>query len=104
MKLAIEKNKDSFDNLSSLREIASAVKSSITSIRQNLQEQDFIIQEMNEISQSKAASLQESSANSSSISENARSVYEELTLTDSAIKDLKLLPTPRVYQVQSRIL
>jgi methyl-accepting chemotaxis protein len=108
LKLAIEKNKESITSLSSLKEVASAIKSSISTIKQNSSEHNSIIQDMNNISQRQAASmeeiaasLEESAANSLSISDNARIVYEELTLTDSAIIDLKLINDKALTKSQS---
>jgi len=98
MNLAINKNNESHENISKLREVAIAITSSIRTMRGNSDEQNSVIKELNSISQSQAASMEEiaaaqeeNSANSVSISESAKSVNEELAVTDSAINDLKLV-------------
>lgn len=96
--LAINKQNEASTNLSKLREIAQAVKESISVLNTQASEQEQITNKMNDISQHQAAameqisaSLEELAANSESISKIARSLYEELEITVESVNDLKLV-------------
>ncbi len=96
--LAINKQNESSKNLSNLREIAHAVRESISVLTSQATDQETITHSMNDISQHQAsameeisASLEELAANSESISKIARSLYEELEITVESVNDLKLV-------------
>ncbi|MCX7677954.1 MAG: methyl-accepting chemotaxis protein [Spirochaetes bacterium] len=107
--LAINKQNESANNLSKLREIAHAVRESISILNSQATEQEQITHTMNDISQHQAsalqqisASLEELAANSESISKIARSLYEELEITVESVNDLKLV-NDKVQESSSEI-
>lgn len=96
--LAINKQNEASKNLSNLREIAHAVRESISVLNSQASAQEGITHSMNDISQHQAsameeisASLEELATNSESISKIARSLYEELEITVESVNDLKLV-------------
>lgn len=96
LKLAIQKQNESSDNLVKLRQIAKAISTSIDIMKTQSLEQENVTQRMNDISQHQASSLEEISAsleelasNSESISNIAKSLYEELDITVESVNDLK---------------
>ena len=96
LKLAIQKQNESSENLVKLREIAAAIGNSINIMSNQCIEQEDVTSQMNDISQHQASSLEEISAsleelasNSESISNIAKSLYEELDITVESVNDLK---------------
>ena len=96
LKLAIQKQNESSENLVKLRQIAKAIATSIDIMKNQSLEQENVTQQMNDISQHQASSLEEISAsleelasNSESISNIAKSLYEELDITVESVNDLK---------------
>ncbi len=96
LSLTIENHEESKKNLHNLREIAKSVLASISVMKNQTGEQDRIVDEMNDISQQQAASLEEISssleelaANSESVSDVARALYNELSNAIKSAEELK---------------
>ncbi len=96
LQMAIEENEKASSSLVSLKSVAMAVIISMTTLRQQTDDQDAITVEMNDISQQQASgmeeissSLEELASNSNTISEIAKSLYEELDITVESVNDLK---------------
>ena len=96
MKIAIEKSEESAKNLQNIKTMAEGVHKTTGMLKNRSEEQDSISLRMNDIAQHQAASLEEISssleelsANSSSISEIAGTLYQELEITVESVNDLK---------------
>ncbi len=96
LKLAIDEHNNARDRLFNLTNIAQTIMKSTGILRDHSEGQNRITDEMNDISQQQAASLEEISSsleelasNSNSISEIAKSLYEELQITVESVNDLK---------------
>ncbi len=96
LRFAIEMHAESNGNLSNLRNMAQAVMNSMGVLKQETGEHNTITHDMNDISQHQAAaleeittSLEELASNSNTISDIARSLYEELEITVDSVNDLK---------------
>ncbi|MBN2158754.1 MAG: chemotaxis protein [Spirochaetes bacterium] len=96
LKYAIYKHDEASNSLINLRGMAMAVINSMESMKKETGEHRVITKDMNEISQHQAASLEEITtsleelaSNSNTISEIARSLYEELAITVDSVNDLK---------------
>lgn len=94
--LAIEKQDEANSNFSSLQDIVNAVIKTIGILKEQTSEQTQVTLDMNDVSQQQAAALEEISAsleeltaNSESISNIARSLFEELDITVESVDDLK---------------
>ncbi len=96
LKLAIEKQNEASKSLQDIRQMAQAIVNSIEVMKKHAFEQESATSEMNDISQRQASSLEEISAaleelasNSESISNIAKSLYQELEITVESVNDLK---------------
>ncbi len=96
LKLAIEKQNEASSSLGNLKNVARGVMNSVAILKEQAKKQDGITENMNDISQHQAsaleeisASLEELAANSESVSQIARSLYEELEITVASVNDLK---------------
>ncbi|OHD63304.1 MAG: hypothetical protein A2176_00250 [Spirochaetes bacterium RBG_13_51_14] len=96
LKFAIDKHEEASSSLINLRGMAMAVINSMVIMKRETAEHRVITREMTEISQHQAASLEEITTsleelagNSNTISETARSLYEELAITVDSVNDLK---------------
>ncbi|HOP30841.1 MAG TPA: methyl-accepting chemotaxis protein [Spirochaetota bacterium] len=94
--LAIEKQDEANSNFSSLQGVVDAVIKTIGILKEQTSEQTQVTLDMNDVSQQQAAALEEISAsleeltaNSESISNIARSLFEELDITVESVDDLK---------------
>ena len=94
--LAIEKQDEANSNFSSLQGVVDAVIKTIGVLKEQTSEQTQVTLDMNDVSQQQAAALEEISAsleeltaNSESISNIARSLFEELDITVESVDDLK---------------
>ncbi len=94
--LAIEKQDEANSNFSSLQGVVNAVIKTIGILKEQTSEQTQVTLDMNDVSQQQAAALEEISAsleeltaNSESISNIARSLFEELDITVESVDDLK---------------
>ncbi len=93
---AIEKQDEATGSYSSLQGVVSAVIRTIGILKEQSSDQAQVTTEMNDVSQLQAAALEEISAsleeltaNSESISDIARSLFEELDITVESVDDLK---------------
>ncbi len=98
LKFAIYQHDEANKGLVNLRGMAMAVINSMDVLKKESIEHETITRDMNEISQHQAASLEEITtsleelaSNSNTISEIARSLYEELAITVDSVNDLKLV-------------
>ncbi len=96
LKFAIYQHDEAKKSLTGLRGMAVAVTHSMDILKKETTEHDGITKNMNDISQHQAAaleeittSLEELASNSSSISDIARSLYQELEITVDSVNDLK---------------
>lgn len=96
LRFAIEMHGEANGNLANLRNMAQAVISSMGVLKKETDDHDTITHDMNDISQHQAAaleeittSLEELASNSNTISDIARSLYEELEITVDSVNDLK---------------
>jgi methyl-accepting chemotaxis protein len=96
LKFAIYQHDEAKKSITSLRGMAAAVTQSMGIMKTETVEHDHITKNMNDISQHQAASLEEITtsleelaSNSSTISDIARSLYEELAITVDSVNDLK---------------
>ena len=96
LKIAIEKNDESIKNLMNIKDVAQGVHKTTGFLKNQSQQQDTISLKMSDIAQHQAASLEEISssleelsANSSSINEIAENLYQELEITVESVNDLK---------------
>ncbi len=96
VKLTVNKHKESDENLQNLREIVRSVANSVNIMKEHAAEQDEISNCMYGISTNQAdalgeitKSLQKLAANSESVSNVSKSLYDEMGLTVNAITDLK---------------
>ncbi len=96
LNFAISQHGEAEGSLGNLRSMAMAVIQSMNIMKKETSEHELITKEMNEISQHQAASLEEITtaleqlaSNSNSISDIARSLYEELDITVESVNDLK---------------
>jgi len=94
--LAIEKQDEANSSFSSLQDVVQAVIKTIGILKEQTSEQTQVTFDMNDVSQQQAAALEEISAsleeltaNSESISNIARSLFEELDITVESVDDLK---------------
>lgn len=96
VKLTIQKNTESEENLKNLREIVRSVVKSVNIMKKHASEQDEISNSMHGISKNQAEaleditkSLQKLANNSETVNNVSRSLYDEMGLTVNAITDLK---------------
>lgn len=96
LNFAIYQHDEAKKSLTGLRGMAVAVTKSMEILKKETKEHDGITKTMNDISQHQAAaleeittSLEELASNSSTISDIARSLYEELAITVDSVNDLK---------------
>jgi methyl-accepting chemotaxis protein len=96
LRLAIDKQNEAANTLGNLRTMARAILNSIDVMKRQVEDQNHVTGEMNNISQQQAASLEEISAaleelasNSESITNIAKSLYQELEITVESVNDLK---------------
>jgi methyl-accepting chemotaxis protein len=96
LKFAIYQHNEASNGLVNLRGMAMAVINSMIAMKKETAEHEVITKNMNDISQHQAASLEEITtsleelaSNSSTISDIARSLYEELAITVDSVNDLK---------------
>ncbi|MBP7735324.1 MAG: chemotaxis protein [Spirochaetes bacterium] len=96
LNFAIYQHDEAKKSLTGLRGMAVAVTQSMDIMKKETVEHDHITKTMNDISQHQAAaleeittSLEELASNSSTISDIARSLYEELAITVDSVNDLK---------------
>ncbi|HOD15613.1 MAG: chemotaxis protein [Spirochaetes bacterium] len=96
LRFAIEMHTEANGSLANLRNMAQAIMSSMDVLKKETVEHNTITHDMNDISQHQAAaleeittSLEELASNSNTISDIARSLYEELEITVDSVNDLK---------------
>lgn len=96
LKLTVQKNNESIENLHSLREMVKSVFASINVLKKETSGQEEVTVSMKEISENQAAaleeitaSLEELAANAEGVSATARNLYEEMNITVDEINDLK---------------
>jgi methyl-accepting chemotaxis protein len=96
LRFAVYQHNEASNSLVNLRGMAMAVLNSMVTMKKETAEHDVITKTMNDISQHQAASLEEITtsleelaSNSNTISEIARSLYEELAITVESVNDLK---------------
>lgn len=107
--LAIEKEDQATENYTTLQEVLSAVVRTIGILKEQASEQTSVTIDMTDVSQQQAAALEEISAsleeltaNSESISNIARSLFEELDITVESVDDLKKV-NDRTQQSSTKI-
>ena len=96
LRFAVYQHNEASNSLVNLRGMAMAVINSMIAMKKETAEHEVITKSMNDISQHQAASLEEITtsleelaSNSNTISEIARSLYEELAITVESVNDLK---------------
>lgn len=94
--LAVQKAEEAQASFNGLKEIGAAVESSINILHGQSSNQNKIVDDINQLSQKQASSLEEVSAsieelsgNSESIANTAKSLFEEMQITSESVNDLK---------------